>query len=85
MRLWQWKLVFLVAAGIGCLVALAAMLARAGESGRIGAWALVVLYWGAAVLAALVHYIAQRQDPVDRYLARHRPLAGPRPGAELPG
>jgi hypothetical protein len=28
---------------------------------------------------------AQYSDPVARYLSRRQPLAGPRPGAELPG
>jgi hypothetical protein len=55
------------------------------QSGKISAWAIVPFFWGAALLAGVVHYVGQLRDPIGRYLARHKPLAGPRPGAELPG
>ena len=55
------------------------------QSGKISAWAILPFFWGAALFAVLVHYLAQLRDPISRYLARHKPLAGPRPGAELPG
>jgi hypothetical protein len=50
---------------------------------------LVAMLWGsAAVFAAapiLKRYLVQLRDPAACYLARHKPLAGPREGAELPG
>jgi hypothetical protein len=55
------------------------------EGGKVGAWVMLPFFWGGAMVAAGVHQIAQLRDPVSRYLARHKPLAGPRPGAELPG
>lgn len=51
----------------------------------LGAWAEALLFRAIAVLAALAQALIQRQDPVIKYLSRRRPLAGPRPGAELPG
>ncbi len=55
------------------------------ESGKVGAWVILPFFWGGAIVAVGVHHLAQLRDPLTRYLARHRPLAGPRPGAELPG
>jgi hypothetical protein len=55
------------------------------QSGKISAWAILPFFWGAAAFAVLVHYLGQLRDPIGRYLSRHKPLAGPRPGAELPG
>ena len=55
------------------------------ESGKVGAWVILPFFWGGAVVAAGVHLLAQLRDPLGRYLTRHKPLAGPRPGAELPG
>jgi hypothetical protein len=55
------------------------------QTGKVGAWAIVPFFWGGAAVAAGAHLIAQWRDPLVRYLARHKPLAGPRPGAELPG
>jgi hypothetical protein len=54
-------------------------------SGMVSAWGILPFFWSAAVLAVLGHNVAQRWAPVSRYLARHRSLAGPRTGAELPG
>jgi hypothetical protein len=51
----------------------------------MAAWLLVLFFWCAAVLAVLARAVLPRQDPVSRYVSRHEPLAGPRPGAELPG
>jgi len=85
MRLLLWKQALLGFAGAFGAIGLAAFLLPAGQTGQIGAWALVLFFWGAALLAALAQYIGQRQDPVDRYLARHERLAGPRPGSGLPG
>jgi hypothetical protein len=65
--------------------ALCALIVSLAQGGPMAAWALVLFFWGAAVLASLAQAILQRQDPVSRYLSRHEPLAGPRPGAELPG
>ena len=48
-------------------------------------WATPLLFAVAGLLAAWGHSLSQRMDPVGRYLARRRPLAGPPPGAELPG
>jgi peptidoglycan/LPS O-acetylase OafA/YrhL len=36
-------------------------------------------------LITLAHLVAHRHDVRTRYHLRHRPLAGPRPGARLPG
>ena len=55
------------------------------EGGKVGAWVILPFFWGGAVVAVGVHQLAQLRDPLSRYLARHRPLAGPRAGAELPG
>lgn len=55
------------------------------QTGMASAWIIVPFFWGAAILAVLVNYLAQWRSPVARYLARHRPLAGPREGVELPG
>ena len=55
------------------------------QRGSVSAWVILPFFWSAAVLAAVGHYLAQWWAPLARYLARHRPLAGPRTGAELPG
>ena len=55
------------------------------QSGMVSAWVILPFFWSAAVLSILGHYLAQWRPPIARYLARHRPLAGPRAGAELPG
>lgn len=55
------------------------------QRGAVGAWVILPFFWSAAVLAVAGHYLAQWRAPLARYLARHRPLAGPRTGAELPG
>ena len=54
------------------------------QSGKISAWVILPFFWGAALMAVVAHYVAQWRDPISRYLASHKPLAGPRPGAELP-
>jgi hypothetical protein len=74
-----WPLAVLVAFAIGTMWVVDT------QSGKISAWAILPFFWGAAVLAIVVHYLAQWRDPLNRYLTRHKPLAGPRPGAELPG
>jgi hypothetical protein len=55
------------------------------QSGKVGAWIILPIFWGGAAVAVGVHRLAQLRDPIGRYLARHKSLAGPRPGAELPG
>ena len=55
------------------------------QSGMVSAWVILPFFWSAALLSVLVHYAVQWRDPIGRYLARHKPLAGPRQGAELPG
>lgn len=54
------------------------------QSGKMSAWALVPIFWGAALVAVLVHYLSLGGDALTRYLHHHKPLSGPRPGAELP-
>jgi hypothetical protein len=51
------------------------------ESGKVGAWVILPFFWGGAMVAAGIHQLAQLRDPLARYLARHKPLAGPRRGA----
>jgi hypothetical protein len=51
--------------------------------GRIGTWALAASALSAALTAAAVLNAIPR-DPLARYRARHKPLAGPRRGARLP-
>jgi hypothetical protein len=55
------------------------------HGGKVSAWAILPFFWGAALVALVVHHLGQLRDPISRYLARHKPLAGPRPGAEIPG
>jgi hypothetical protein len=45
---------------------------------------LVPFGLSAALLAVLARMAAQQDDQVSRYQTRHKPLAGPRPGARLP-
>jgi len=71
-------------AGAAVLVAGAAWAVDV-ESGKMSAWVLVPFFWGAALVAVLVHYLAQGADALTRHRLHHRPLAGPRAGAELPG
>jgi hypothetical protein len=73
-----------LAAGAAVLIVYVVWLVDA-ESGKVSAWAMLPFFWGAALVAALAHYLSQLRDPVSRYMARRKPLAGPRPGAELPG
>ncbi|MBX9589161.1 MAG: hypothetical protein K2X43_07645 [Hyphomonadaceae bacterium] len=54
------------------------------HSGMVGAWTLLAFFWSAALLSVLGHYLVKWRDPVARYLARRKPLAGPRRGAQLP-
>jgi ABC-type cobalamin transport system permease subunit len=51
--------------------------------GRVSAWALAASALSAALTAAVVLNAVTR-DPLARYRARHKPLAGPRRGARLP-
>lgn len=55
------------------------------DAGMASAWIIVPFFWSAAGLALLMHYLAQLRSPIARYLARRRPLAGPRAGVQLPG
>ena len=54
------------------------------RTGDMTFWSAVAIVLGAPFLAAILRYTANARDPVQRYVARHKPLAGPRPGAELP-
>jgi hypothetical protein len=56
----------------------------AAQDGKLSVWALVAFAWSAAMLAGLGHHLSQH-DAATRYRQHHKPLAGPRPGAELPG
>lgn len=64
--------------------AIGASWAGDAQSGKMTPWALVALFWGAALVAVLVHYLALGGDALTRYLHHHKRLSGPRPGAELP-
>ncbi|MGE3066711.1 MAG: hypothetical protein AB7K67_14060 [Hyphomicrobiaceae bacterium] len=48
-------------------------------------WTLVTFGLAAAVFAGLAQIIVERPCAVERYASAHKPLAGPRSGAELPG
>jgi len=54
-----------------------------GEEGKIHAWALIAFFWSAALLAGAIHHFPGRVNTSYRH--RHKPLAGPRSGASLPG
>jgi prepilin signal peptidase PulO-like enzyme (type II secretory pathway) len=66
------------------LFALCAVWIIDAQSGMVSAWVILPFFWSAAILSVLGRYLAQWRDPVIRYLARHKPLAGPGAGAELP-
>jgi len=72
-------------AAVGCVVMIAGamLIFSISEAGTF--WAMLLLFAVAALLAALGHSMSQRMDPAGRYLARRQRLAGPPPGAELPG
>jgi len=72
-----WALGAAAAAGVSALGIVAA------EEGRLAAWALVSLLWCAAMLSGLVHHLREGAA-LDRYRLHHKPLAGPREGAQLP-
>jgi hypothetical protein len=70
---------------LGAAIALAltgVSVLMAGE-GLLPPWALVAFMWSAAMVAGLAHHLAA-PDPCTRYRLRHKPLAGPREGAQLP-
>jgi 4-amino-4-deoxy-L-arabinose transferase-like glycosyltransferase len=70
--------------GAAAALTLSTLWAIAASNGKVSAWALVAFVWSAALLAGLAHHLTQ-PDQLDRYRSRRKPLAGPRPGAELPG
>jgi hypothetical protein len=72
-----WTLGSAAALGLSTLSVLVA------EDGRMSPWALVSFMWSVAMLAGLVHHLGG-QDAMTRYRLRHKPLAGPREGAQLP-
>ncbi|HWB44470.1 MAG TPA: hypothetical protein VG900_03450 [Hyphomicrobiaceae bacterium] len=47
-------------------------------------WPFIPVLLGAVMLAAVAHYLTLQQDPLRTYRQRHKPLAGPKPGAALP-
>jgi len=53
------------------------------QDGQMQAWALVSFVWSVAMLAGFAHHLGAR-DALTRYRERHKPLAGPREGAQLP-
>jgi hypothetical protein len=63
--------------------ALGFLLAIVGEDGKIHAWALIAFFWSAALLAGAIHHFPGGVNKSYRH--RRKPLAGPRPGACLPG
>jgi hypothetical protein len=75
-------LLWLLAAAGG--FALSTLWVIASPSGQMSAWALVPLVWTAALLALVAHNLNQYAMR-RRYFSQQRPMAGPRPGAELPG
>ena len=79
---WKWAALRVLALAAVC-VGLSTMIVLAAQSGRISAWTLAPFFWCAALLAAVMQY-ARRQSALTRYRSRHRALAGPRPGAQLP-
>lgn len=72
-----WALGAAAAAGVS-----AHWIVSAGD-GRLTAWALVSLLWCVAMLTGFVHHLREGA-PLERYRLRHKPLAGPREGAQLP-
>jgi hypothetical protein len=75
--------VLLLVAGAAILAAGAAWSLDA-QSGKMSPVILVAFFWAIALAAALAHYLSQGGDALTRYRLHHKPLAGPRPGAELP-
>lgn len=72
----------LAAAGLAAASAQWILSAHTVAGGRL---ALAPFALSAALLATLILARGQRRNSRTRYRARHKPLAGPRPGAELPG
>jgi hypothetical protein len=54
------------------------------QNGKMSAVAPVAIFWSAALVAVVVHHLSQSAGALTRYRLHHKPLAGPRPGAELP-
>jgi hypothetical protein len=75
--LWPFAIVAIIAVSVASLPDI--------QNGKVSAWMILPFFWGGAAVAVGVRQLAQLRDPIGRYLARHKPLAGPRPGAELPG
>jgi hypothetical protein len=76
--------VLLLVAGAAILVAVAAW-PLGVQSGKVSPAILVAFFWAVALVAMLAHFLSQGGDALTRYRLRHKPLAGPRPGADLPG
>src|SRR5262245_49722030 len=58
--------------------AIGAAWADDARSGKITPWALVALFWSAALVSVLIHYLAQGPVLLSRY--RHEPPAAPSVG-----
>ena len=69
--------------GAGGAFALGCLLVIVADDGNIHAAALIAFFWTAALLAGAIHHFVGRADTSHRH--RREPLAGPRPGACLPG
>jgi hypothetical protein len=60
------------------------IIAHGGSLG--GVWPLLLpVLCGALLLGAVAHVLKHTQSALTRYRSQHKPLAGPRPGAALPG
>jgi hypothetical protein len=75
--------VLLWALGAALALSVSGLSVMAAEDGRMTPWALVSFMWSVAMLAGLTHHLGAR-DAMTRYRLRHKPLAGPREGAQLP-
>ena len=56
----------------------------AGRGGHLSAWAVIPFFWSAVLLAGVAHALRQLPGTLTGYRRHHRPLAGPREGAQLP-
>jgi peptidoglycan/LPS O-acetylase OafA/YrhL len=76
------SLVGLCAAGVAFILGSVWIIAGAGPAP--GPWAVLPLAGSAALLACTAIAIGARRNDLRRYRVQHKPLAGPRPGAQLP-
>lgn len=79
-----WRLLLYGTGGVVGLAGLSAVPVLVAGGGESAGLAVTLFFWSAALLVSLALAI-RRDNPVEHYLSRHEPLAGPRPGAQLPG